>query len=82
MVEGIIDLLYRDEDGLVLVDYKTDAVPASALASRVEFYRPQLSVYATAVEAAVGEPVRRCVLLFLTPASATPREVAPGSITP
>ena len=25
MLEGYIDLLYRDDDGLVVVDYKTDA---------------------------------------------------------
>ena len=27
VLEGYIDLLYRDDDGLVIVDYKTDAVP-------------------------------------------------------
>jgi ATP-dependent helicase/nuclease subunit A len=67
ILEGIVDLLYRDDDGLVIVDYKTDAVPVAALPSRVDFYRPQLAVYASAVEAAVGEPVARCVLLFLSP---------------
>ena len=36
VLEGFIDLLYRD-DGLVIIDYKTDAVPATATepASRV-----------------------------------------------
>ena len=77
VVEGIVDLLYRDDDGLVIVDYKTDAVPASALPARVEFYRPQMAVYAMAVEAAVGEPVQRCVLLFLSPSGAVPA-VVPG----
>ena len=82
VVEGIVDLLYRDTDGLVLVDYKTDAVPASALATRVDFYRPQMAVYAMAIEAAVGEPVRRCVLLFLNPAGAVAVELPdlPGAV--
>jgi ATP-dependent exoDNAse (exonuclease V) beta subunit len=31
VLEGIVDLLYRDDDGLVVVAYKTDAVPLSAL---------------------------------------------------
>jgi ATP-dependent exoDNAse (exonuclease V) beta subunit len=75
VVEGIVDLLYRDDDGLVLVDYKTDAVPVAALPSRVDFYRPQMAVYATAIEAAVGEPIRRCVLLFLSPTGASAVEV-------
>ena len=43
VLEGIIDLLFRDDDGtLVIVDYKTDAVPAAALPARVDFYRPQV----------------------------------------
>ncbi len=75
VVEGIVDLLYRDDDGLVLVDYKTDAVPAAAIPSRVDYYRPQMAVYAAAVEAAVGEPVRRCILLFLSPTGAHAVEV-------
>ncbi len=70
VVEGIVDLLYRDDDGLVVVDYKTDAVPPSVIPARAEYYRPQMAVYATAIEAAVGEPVRRCVLLFLSPTGA------------
>jgi ATP-dependent exoDNAse (exonuclease V) beta subunit len=75
VLEGVIDLLYRDDDGLVIVDYKTDAVPFSALSARVDFYRPQMAAYAAAVEAAAGEPVARCVLLFLSPNGAEAWEV-------
>jgi ATP-dependent helicase/nuclease subunit A len=75
VLEGIVDLMFRDEDGLVIVDYKTDAVPATALTARVSFYRPQMAAYAAAVEAAVGEPVARCVLLFLSPNGAQAWEV-------
>jgi ATP-dependent exoDNAse (exonuclease V) beta subunit len=75
VLEGVVDLLYRDDDGLVVVDYKTDAVPLSAYAARVDFYRPQLAAYAAAVEAATGEQVARCVLLFLSPSGAEAWEV-------
>jgi len=75
VLEGVIDLLYRDDDGLVIVDYKTDAVPFSALSARVDFYRPQMAAYAAAIEAAVGETVARCVLLFLSPTRAEAWEV-------
>jgi ATP-dependent helicase/nuclease subunit A len=75
VLEGMIDLLYRDDDGLVIVDYKTDAVPFSALAARVDFYRPQMAAYAAAVAAATGEPAPRCVLLFLSPTGAEAWEV-------
>jgi len=75
VLDGVVDLLYRDADGLVIVDYKTDAAPADALDARVWHYRPQLAAYAVAVAAATGETVSRCVLLFLSPAGAHERSV-------
>ena len=74
IVEGYVDLLFRDEEGLVVVDYKTDAVPDDdALQAKVAQYRPQAAAYALAVEAAAGEHVDRCVFVFCSPDGA--REV-------
>jgi len=75
VLEGLVDLLYRDDDGLVIVDYKTDTVPPAALPRRVAFYRPQLAAYAAALQAATGEPLARCILLFLSPHGAAERTV-------
>ena len=67
VLEGIIDLMYREEDGsVVIVDYKTDAIPAAALQVRADFYGPQIRAYARAVRAATGAPVSG-TLLFLHP---------------
>jgi ATP-dependent exoDNAse (exonuclease V) beta subunit len=74
VLEGFIDLIYRD-DGLVIVDYKTDTVPAIALEQRVAFYRPQMAAYATALHAATQEPITRCILVFLSPGGAVERTV-------
>jgi len=74
VLEGFIDLIYRD-DGLVIVDYKTDSVPAVALDRRVAFYRPQMAAYAAALQAATQELVTRCVLVFLSPGGAVERTV-------
>jgi ATP-dependent helicase/nuclease subunit A len=68
VLEGFIDLVYRDNDGLIIVDYKTDTVPTTALDARVAFYRPQLAAYAAALEAATGEPVARCAPALPEPA--------------
>jgi ATP-dependent exoDNAse (exonuclease V) beta subunit len=70
-LEGYVDLVYRDDDGLVIVDYKTDAVDADTRAERVTHYRIQAASYALAVAAATGEPVVRAVLCFLDPSGAT-----------
>ena len=69
ILEGFVDLIYREDDGrLVIVDYKTDAIPAAALDSRVAYYAPQLTAYATTLPNA-GPPV----LLFLNPTGAVER---------
>jgi ATP-dependent exoDNAse (exonuclease V) beta subunit len=77
ILEGYVDLVYRTADGLVVVDYKTDRWDDDEqLAAKLERYRLQGASYALAVERAAGEPVRRCVFLFLEPGRATVREVA------
>jgi ATP-dependent helicase/nuclease subunit A len=75
LVEGYVDLLYRDDDGLVLVDYKTyQAAGPEALAA----YETQLSVYARAIGDATGEQVVRSVLLVLRPEDALAYAIGTG----
>ncbi len=76
MLEGYVDLVFRDHDGLVVVDYKTDAVDADTRADRISHYRIQAAAYALAVAEATGEPVTRGVLCFLDPSGATEVEFA------
>ena len=62
VVEGVIDLLYTDESGgIVVVDYKTDASPDT---QTLEVYQKQLGVYAAALADATGLQVARRVLVF------------------
>jgi ATP-dependent exoDNAse (exonuclease V) beta subunit len=70
-LEGYVDLVFRDDDGLVIVDYKTDAVDPETRAGRVVQYRIQAASYALAVAEATGEPVVRAVLCFLERGGAT-----------
>jgi ATP-dependent helicase/nuclease subunit A len=64
-LEGYVDLLYRDDGGLVVVDFKTDQVSAADLETRLDHYRLQTAAYAVAIEHTTGETVDRCELLFL-----------------
>ncbi len=76
LLEGYIDLLYETEDGLVVVDYKTDAwEDAADLDDKVDRYRLQAAAYATAIEAATSRPVVDAVLVFLTDDRAVDRSV-------
>jgi len=64
--QGIIDCLFEEEGGrLILVDYKTDAISTAELEARVELYRPQMGIYARAVEAVFGKPPDEAWLYFL-----------------
>ncbi|MET3808553.1 ATP-dependent exoDNAse (exonuclease V) beta subunit [Nakamurella sp. UYEF19] len=70
ILEGFIDLVYREDDGsVVVVDYKTDEIPTGGIGRRTTYYRPQIDAYCRAVAAGSGASVRG-VLLFLQPGSA------------
>jgi ATP-dependent helicase/nuclease subunit A len=75
VVEGYVDLLGDTPDGLLLVDYKTDAVHPSDLDRTVIRYRPQAAAYALALESATGQPVASCTFVFARPDGSTEREV-------
>lgn len=66
IVDGVIDLVFRDRDtgAWVVVDYKTDEGGNPAFAQLVPRYRAQVAQYAQCWEAVVGEPVRERVLLY------------------
>ena len=76
LLEGYVDLLYQRDDGLVVVDYKTDAwEDDSDLDAKVDRYRLQTAAYATALEAATALPVVDAILLFLSDDTAVERHV-------
>ncbi|MEO9254693.1 MAG: 3'-5' exonuclease, partial [Tepidiformaceae bacterium] len=84
LVEGFIDLLYEGPDGLVVVDYKTDAARTDAERDlAVERYRLQGAAYALAVNEALGREVARCVFVFAKAGGAHERVVVdlPGAIS-
>ncbi len=68
-LHGFIDLLFEEEDGLVVVDYKTDAVTEAQLPEVIDRYRLQGGAYARAISQITGKPVRQVVFLYLQPKS-------------
>lgn len=52
LVQGIIDVFFEEEDGFVVLDYKTDAV--SSAAELVKRYQVQLAYYSEALEQIYG----------------------------
>jgi ATP-dependent helicase/nuclease subunit A len=64
VMEGVIDLIYRLDGELWVLDYKTDVVSADQAAVRAEQYRTQSDVYKAAVKQSLGdEPRFHCLFL-------------------
>lgn len=69
LIQGIIDCCFRDDDGIVIVDYKTDWVDRqnknAAIKRLKEEYKRQVELYAEVVERALGERVSSKILFLL-----------------
>ena len=66
MLQGVVDCAFRTEEGLVVVDFKTDRLAPGEEPQRAEEYRPQLEAYAQALEQVMEEKVCRKVLYFFS----------------
>ncbi len=64
LAEGRIDLFFEEDGGIVIVDFKTDAVAVRDLEERTGVYRNQALVYAWAAHAATRMPVREVIFLY------------------
>ena len=64
ILQGMIDCAFRERDGWILLDYKTDRIRDEQ--SFLEEYRPQLEWYATALRELTGRPVYESWLYALS----------------
>lgn len=71
LIQGVIDCLFEDEDGYVLLDYKTDAIHGKfaggfnqARPILAERYRVQLDLYGKAIEKITKKTLSNKVLYF------------------
>lgn len=64
LVQGIIDAYFEEEDGIVVLDYKTDRVKSAEQLK--ERYHAQLEYYAQALEGLLGKPVKEKIIYSFT----------------
>ncbi len=60
LIQGIIDVFFEEEDGLVLVDYKTDSV--ASMEQLWNRYETQMDYYQEAIGKIYGKPVKEKIL--------------------
>ena len=68
LVQGVIDAYLEEEDGLVLIDYKTDRLPGGRAGREclAERYRQQVAYYQRALEQLTGKKVKENIIYSLT----------------
>ena len=64
VIEGVVDLAFREDGGWVIADYKTDLGTDPNFSSRLKAYRQQVDLYADAWARLTGDPVKERILFF------------------
>ncbi|ROR23449.1 DNA helicase/exodeoxyribonuclease V subunit A [Mobilisporobacter senegalensis] len=63
LIQGIIDVYFEEEDGIVLLDYKTDYIPEGENEGfLINKYKVQLDYYQKAIEQLVKKPVKEKII--------------------
>ncbi len=64
LLQGVVDCALIEDDGIILVDFKTDHVTPATVDAVAERYRLQVESYAQAMERIFCRPVKRSYLYF------------------
>jgi ATP-dependent helicase/nuclease subunit A len=70
IIQGIIDMVVKTPDGIVIIDFKTDHISSAGVQQRAERYLPQLKWYCEAAGNILGVEVIGGYLYFLSAAEA------------
>jgi ATP-dependent helicase/nuclease subunit A len=65
VLNGVIDLVFEEEDGWVIVDFKTDAYALEQESLFIRYYEPQVMVYADCWRRMTRMPVKETGLYFV-----------------
>jgi len=63
LLQGVIDCCFEEDGRWILIDYKTDSAKDAPAA--IQKHRPQLEIYADALEHITGMPVRERILYLV-----------------
>lgn len=66
LLQGVIDCCFIEDGQWVLIDYKTDFVPAGKADQAARRHRRQLTLYRNALAALTGVPVKEMYIHFLS----------------
>ena len=64
LLQGVVDCALQEEDGITIIDFKTDRVSPDTVKTVAERYRPQVETYAEALHRIYEQPIKGKYLYF------------------
>ena len=64
LLQGVVDCALIENDGITVLDFKTDAVTEQTMQEKIRHYRPQVLAYADALGRIYQKPVKEALLYF------------------
>ena len=64
LLQGVVDCAMVDDDGITVIDFKTDYVTDDTLEQKVQMYRSQVEAYAGAMSRIYCAPIKSAWLYF------------------
>ena len=65
LLQGVVDCALVEEDGITIVDFKTDRVTEATVSAAAEQYRSQVEAYADALSRIFQKKIKRSCLYFV-----------------
>lgn len=66
LLQGVVDCALIEEDGITVIDFKTDYVTAETLPAVIDRYRPQVRAYAQAMHRIYQKDIKQALLYFFS----------------
>lgn len=66
LLQGVVDCAIIEEDGIIVIDFKTDYVTEDTISDTAERYRVQVCAYAAALKRIYQKPVKSAMLYFFS----------------
>ena len=64
LLQGVVDCAIMEDDGITVIDFKTDRIKEDKLEQMIEHYRPQVQAYADSLSRIFQKPVKKACLYF------------------
>ena len=66
LLQGVVDCAIIEDDGITVVDFKTDFATDETIEQIAERYKPQVQTYASAMERIYQKPIKASYLYFFS----------------